>query len=227
MSKPRFMARLPVIILAAVAVTICAHLFLVRPWMLRWGANDAELHRARPGDELSPAAAYVATRAVTIHAPAETVWRWVVQVGQDQAGFYSYTWLENLFRADMHNSDRIVEEWQTRKAGDTVWLARKDRYHGEARQTAALVTPNRALVLVSPLDYEKICAGGYALGSWSFIIVPMESGTSRLVLRSRSGPIPRIWEKAFAYLVFDPAHFIMERKMMLGVKHRSENAGLG
>jgi hypothetical protein len=222
MSIPSFFCRLPIKLLALGAVILGSYLFVVRPWFLRWGATDSEIHQTWLGDDLSPAPAYVATRAVTIQAPAELVWRWVVQVGQDRAGFYSYTWLENLFRADMHNATYVHEEWQTRNIGDTVWLARRDRYHGSARQTVALVTPNRAMVLVSPADYENISAGGSAHGSWAFIIVPVERRVTRLILRSRAGSTANIWQKAFAYLLFDPVHFIMERKMMLGIKHRSE-----
>jgi len=209
-------------LLAVVAVTLGAYLLLVRPWFLRWGASDAEIRQVWPGDELSPTPAYVATRAITIEAPPELVWRWVVQIGQDRAGFYSYTWLENLFRADIHNAKYIAEEWQTRKVGDTVWLARKDRYHGTARQTVAFVTLNRAMVLVSPVDYENISAGGSARGSWAFILEPLDQRTTRLLLRSRAGQSTSIWQKAYACLLFDPAHFIMERKMMLGIKHRAE-----
>ena len=222
MSGGRFPGRLSIKILVAVAVVLGAYLFLVRPWFLHWGASDLEVRQAWPGDELSPAPAYVATRAVTIQAPAELVWRWVVQVGQDRAGFYSYTWLENLVRADMHNADRTLDEWQIRNVGDTVWLARKDRYHGAARQTVALSTPNRAMVLVSPKDYDSISAGGSARGSWAFILVRLDPRTTRLVMRSRADPSTSVWQRAFSYLLFDPAHFIMERKMMLGIKDRSE-----
>lgn len=226
MSETRFIVRFSIRLLAVVAVTLGAYLLLIRPWFLRWGATDSEIHQTWPGDELSPTPAYVATRAVTIHAPVEVVWRWVAQVGQDRAGFYSYNWLENLFRADIQNAKYIAEEWQTRKVGDTVWLARKDRYHGEARQTVAVVTSNRALVLVSAVDYESISAGGCARGSWAFILERLDSRTNRLILRSRAGRSASIWQRVYAYLLFDPAHFILERKMMLGIKHRSEECML-
>lgn len=222
MRKAGLIARLSIKLLIAAAVALGVYLAVVRPWFLRWGVTDSEIRQTWPGDELSPTPGYVATRAVTIRAPAELVWRWIVQVGQDRAGFYSYTWLENLFRADMHNATYVHDEWQTRSIGDTVWLARRDRYHGEARQSVALVTPNRAMVLVSPAEYGNISAGSSAQGSWAFIVVPVEPRVTRLILRSRAGPTANIGQKAFAYLLFDPAHFIMERKMMLGIKQRSE-----
>jgi hypothetical protein len=185
---------------------------------------QAALKSDRPGREtnFSPKSPYVATRAVTIKASAEEVWRWVVQVGQDRAGFYSYTWLENLALADMHNSDRIVEQWQERRVGDTVWLARKDRYGGNARQTVALLTARRAMVLTPPHDSERMSMGRSAGGTWAFVLEPLDQRTTRLILRSRAGQSRNAIEKLFDYFVFDPVHFIMERKMMLGIKERAE-----
>src|SRR5512146_2147654 len=89
----------------------------VRPWMLDWGATPAEIQRVWPGDELSPRTRYRHLRAITINAPAEQVWPWILQIGQDRAGYYSYTWLENVFRAEMHNTYRLVPEWQERHVG--------------------------------------------------------------------------------------------------------------
>ena len=70
-----------------------------RPWLMNWGASQEESRTALTGDELAPDCRYRATRAVTIDAPVETVWKWLTQLGQDRGGFYSYSWLENLFFA--------------------------------------------------------------------------------------------------------------------------------
>jgi hypothetical protein len=80
---------------------------------LRWGATAAEVARRLPGDELIPHPASVSTRAITIQAPVERVWPWVLQTGQERGGLYSYQWLENLFGSDIHNADRIMPAWQT------------------------------------------------------------------------------------------------------------------
>ena len=122
----------------------------LRRWALIWGATPTELGRAWPGDELSPQAVEISTRAITIDAPRENVWAWLIQIGQDRAGFYSYTWLENLFRCAMPRVDRIVPEWQERTLGDTVWLAGRDRYHGEARQKVVQIVRGHAMTLASP-----------------------------------------------------------------------------
>jgi hypothetical protein len=94
---------------------------LLRPSYSRWGATDEEVRRSLPGDELVPTPRAQSTWAVTIEAPPERVWPWLVQMGQDRAGFYTYEWFENgLLRLNIHNVDRIVPEWQNITVGDRM-----------------------------------------------------------------------------------------------------------
>jgi hypothetical protein len=194
-----------------------------RRWGLTWGATPGELQRAWAGDELSPQAVEIATRAITIKAPIDIVWSWLIQIGQDRAGFYSYTWLENLFRCAMPRVERIVPEWQERCVGDTVWLARRDRYKGEARQKVVQIARGRVLTLASPSDWGRILRRETSHdGTWAFVLVPIDVNTTRLVVRSRGPEAPTFLGRLFWVAVFEPAHFIMERKMMLRLKTLSE-----
>lgn len=211
--------------LALGAATI-AYARYVRPRHLRWGATDEEVNGVWPGDEVSPGATSICTHAITINAPKDKVWPWIVQIGQDRAGFYSYSWLENLAGADIHNLDRIVPEYQNRKVGDTVWLAPKHRYAGEARQVVARLDEGEAMVLVSPEDYDKLFEGGLAKGSWAFILQAINDNTTRFIIRGRGRPLGWLAE-AFDKTVFEPAHFIMERRMMLSIKELAEKHNIG
>lgn len=205
--------------LAAVA----ALLWALRHWALNWGATAEELARAWPCDELAPGASEVATRAVTIHAPVHTVWSWVIQIGQDRAGFYSYTWLENVFGCVMPRVERIVPQWQERTLGDNVWLARPDRYDGNAKQKVVRVDPDRVLSLASPSDWGRLVRReASAGGTWTFVLVPIDDETTRLVVRSRGPVAPALWKRLFWMAVFQPAHFIMERRMILRLKELAE-----
>src|SRR5437588_12622214 len=114
------MKRASLIVPAAAAGAGAAYWFLLRPRHLRWGATEAEASGPLPGDDLIPAAGPASTHAVTIHAPPEAVWPWVAQLGQNHAGFYSYTALENLLGCQMRNTHRIVPEWQQIRVGDPV-----------------------------------------------------------------------------------------------------------
>jgi hypothetical protein len=195
----------------------------LKRWAGRWGARPEELARVWPGDELSPHATAVTTRAVSIAAPADAVWAWLVQIGQDRSGFYSYTWLENLFRCAMPKVERIVPEWQQRAVGDIVWLAQRERYRGEARQKVVRLDRGRVLSLASPADWGRLVRRETSAGgTWTLILVPVNAHTTRLVVRSRGPEAPTMIGRLFWLMVFEPAHFIMERKMMLSIKRLAE-----
>ena len=172
----------------------------IRPWHRRWGATNQELQVALPGDELVPEPGYQHTRAVTINAPAEQVWPWLAQIGQDRGGFYSYERLENLAGCDIRNADRVHPEWQDLHVGDTVALVR-----GWGPPVAE-IQPGRVLVIE---------------GWGAFIVQPVDDRTSRLIARGRQ---PRGWASWVYLLALEIPHFIMERKMLLGLKQRAEQA---
>ena len=93
---------------------------LRRP-ILNWGATDAEASARLPGDELLEEADGVATRAITIDAPASAVWPWIAQMGPSpRGGAYTYDWIENLLGLDMHSADRVLPDYQHPQVGDTL-----------------------------------------------------------------------------------------------------------
>jgi hypothetical protein len=209
---------------AGLAVGALAYTKVCRPRFLRWGTLPEERSRRWPGDSFLPDAVItsMATRAITVHATPEAIWPWILQLGQDRGGFYSYSWLENLIGAEIHNVDRIVPEFQKRRVGDSVWMAPADKFDGMGRMTVALLEPRRALVLVSPQDWERIEEGEPGQdGSWTFILEPVDEQSTRLILRSRSGIRSRAG-RLLDYLFWEPAHFVMERKMMESIKSLAE-----
>lgn len=113
--------------------------------------------------------------------------------------------------ADIHNADTVHREWQDRQVGDTVWLARRGGNHG--RQIVAAMVPKSYLVLMSPDDYERLQRGEKASGSWSFHLLP-DGESTRLLARGNGGYGGNV--------VYDIAHFVMERKMLLGICSRVE-----
>lgn len=151
----------------------------VRPWIYTWGATEPEITAELPGDELVATDAPRTTRAVTIDAPIGAVWPWLVQIGEDRAGFYSYSLLERAVGAAIHNAKCIHPEWQDLAVGDTVWLAR--RYGDAGRQVVAAIEPEVYLVLVSPEDYARLQRGEKAGGAWIFHLRRTGSWTRLLV----------------------------------------------
>jgi hypothetical protein len=188
---------------AALVVLWAVYLGVLWPWMVRWGATDAELTMSLPGDEIAPVA--TSTRAITIDAPTSEVWQWLVQVGQDRAAFYSYDWLENLVGVDYHNADRIHPEWQQLAPGELV-KGSPDGYLGmpAVGWRPPIIQPERTLYLWGPI-----------------LLAPIDSHTTRLIVRSRGAETSPL-ARAATVAVYDPAHFVMERGMLLGIRARAE-----
>ena len=185
-------------------------------WLRRWGATAEEVTANLPGDDLSPDAAVVHTRAVTVGAPAEAVWPWLCQIGQDRSGFFSYTALENLAGCAMPEVHELRPEWSSREVGDRVLMTTPDRYGGKAYNVVAQVHPGKALVLVAPPDPARLERSEPAGWVWQFAVRPGEAaGTSRLVVRSRYLR-PQWW--------LEPIHFAMERRMLLTIARLAERA---
>jgi hypothetical protein len=186
----------------------------LRPWHTRWGTSDAERHMALPGDELGGDAHYRMDHAVTVRAPADSVWPWIVQIGQDRGGFYSYDKLERLVGDRIRNADRVHPEWQQRQVGDLVRAVQPDylggRLGSEIGWRVAQIEPGRAMVLEN----------------WgAFVVRPVDDRTSRVHVRMRGDGHPSVLGVALgpaSLLVFEPAHFIMERRMLLGIRDRAE-----
>jgi len=215
-------------IFVGVSVGAClAYAFLIRPWHMSWGATEVEATESLAGDELVPFPKSRATHAVTVGAAPEEVWPWLVQLGQDRAGFYSYTFLENLLGCRMRNTFRIVPEWQHLSAGDGVLF-----HPNMPRIPAAIVEPNRVLVIGSRLDPKT----GNPVGgncsdpnsclatSWAFFLRKMDDGNTRWIVRLRGQWPKGIQGWLINRLFWEPAHFVMEWKMLRTVKRLAEKA---
>jgi hypothetical protein len=195
-------------ILAGLAVLTVIVTVALMPWMDRWGATEDMITATFPGDELVPSPRYVYNRVVSVNASPEDIYPWLVQMGAERGGMYSYEWFEtNILRCELINADRIHEEWQGLKAGDKVKMCPGE--WGPPAYEVALLEPGRAVVL-----------GHHENGKWSdiwqFILVPQADGTTRLVARGRETKSGTFWD------VIRPGQFIMERGMLLGIKERAE-----
>jgi hypothetical protein len=210
-------------IVTILVVAGLAYHFGLRNWCLRWGATPAEVHATLPGDDLFPVYAGQATHAVTIHASPQQIWPWLMQIGQDRSGFYSYTILENMIGADMPKVERLVPEWKPRTVGETVWFATPKRFGGQGKMIPAIVEPDRAFAMVMTNDWQRIRQGGHAEeGMWTFTLKPLADGQTRLIARLRSGTPPTLASRVIGRLFWEPAHFVMEQKMLRRIRDLSE-----
>jgi hypothetical protein len=194
---------------------------IVRRWYNRWGATSAEIAGAMPGDELVPLPKMTSTRTISIGAPPDVVWAWLVQIGQGRGGFYSFDALENMLRCDIHSAGRIMPQFQELHPGDLILLAPA----GAPCYRVATVAPPHALVLVGT-DPKTRAAGPVPAGpeemgmTWQWMLRPVDDGRgTRLVARQRYS-YPR--RQSVLWHLVEPVDFVMERRMLTGIKARAE-----
>lgn len=197
-----------VLILLAVLALALLYWFPVRRWMNRWGATPFDLARVMVGDELLPRWTYSGTLAVVVHAPPEDIWPWLVQIGYQRGGLYSYDWLDRLVGyLDRPSANRILPEFQHLAVGDKIPLGRGPSW------PVAVVEPNRALVL----DMRNLGGIDWV---WQFGLYPLDEQRTQLVSRSRVFA-RTVWARLLTYMI-EPAGFIMTRRMLLGIQERAE-----
>ena len=193
--------------LALLAVLGMLYPLLRRP-ILTWGATSEEATSRLPGDELLEDADGVSTRAITIDAPAGSVWPWLAQMGPSpRGGAYTYDWIENLLGLDMHSVDRVLAEFQHPEVGDTISL-------GPNQMRLERIEPPHVLVWRSE-------DGNWV---WTFVLEEQD-GTTRLISRNRFRLPTR--PARIGMLPMEPGSLVMERRMLRGIKERAERLTSG
>jgi hypothetical protein len=198
---------------------------LLRRSYNRHGATDDELRRTLPGDGLVPRPKLGYTRAITIDAPVEAVWPWLVQFGQGRGGFYSYDTLENLIGCDIRSVDAILPEHQDLHVGDLIRSGRDSMPCWQVVEVA----PPRHLVLIGagtpaapqvPEIVEVVPDRGYVASTWQWVLEPTDGNRrTRLIVRQRETYSPN---QAWLWHLVEPFNFVMEHRMLQGIRQRAE-----
>jgi hypothetical protein len=185
---------------------------LYRRWHLNWGATAAEVAASLPGDELLPRAQYRSTRAITIDAPPDMVWPWLVQVGCQRAGFYSNDVLDNLARP---SATTIIPGLQHLEIGQRVPMSPSP----------------------TPSDRTDLTVHSFELNNW-LLWTKSDSTWAWKLTRTRTGTrlVTRIhavyeWEHPRSALLgvalMEFGDFAMLRRMLRGIKARAESLASG
>ena len=182
---------------------------LYRRWHLQWGATPAEVDGSLPGDELLPHAQFRATRAITIDAPADAVWPWLVQVGCLRAGYYSNDLLDNLG----HPSARTLVP-SLQHLDDGQWVP----------MSPSRVPSDRTAFKVHSFHVNKWLLWAKPDSTWAWQLTPTNDNGTRLVTRVHAvygwrNPLMAV----LGVLLIEFGDFAMLRRMLRGIKVRAES----
>jgi hypothetical protein len=149
------------------------------------------------------------------------VWPWLVQIGDRRGGFYSYDWIERCVFAGTvhyvertHSATRIHPELQNPHVGDNNQHRLSRAVHHRQRDHDPRAQPrfrDRHLGVHPPALSEQ---------RTRLLVRERDSGWIRLAVPRRYGLL-RAAGASVDYVIAEPLHFAMTRKMMLGLKHRA------
>ncbi|MBI5590221.1 MAG: hypothetical protein HY881_07040 [Deltaproteobacteria bacterium] len=197
-----------ILILLFFIQSIVYTIFLL-PLILTWGASENEINMPLVGDDLAPYTR--STRAISINAPVSEVWKWLIQLGADRGGFFSYAFIEKVLGYDTRDADSIVPKFQEMKVGRIV--------PGSLDDSKSIMKYNFPVVYVEP-------GNSFVLKGWgAFVLMKLNTEQTRLIVRTHGRELPSLKSKIGDFFE-TPLHYIMERRMLMGIKARSE-AGSG
>ncbi|HTP24080.1 MAG TPA: hypothetical protein VMK12_00270 [Anaeromyxobacteraceae bacterium] len=204
-----------------------------------FGATEQELRSSLPGDDIVASPVLETTHGITIDAPPEQVWPWLVQIGQGRAGFYSdsawwdacvdlyYRWLARETHGPpvryRRAGDHIAAEWQALNAGDAIL----DGPPGTASYIVRKIDPRRCLVLFTdthlpfllPAPLRHTVSGEL---SDAFVLAPVGGGKTRLIRRMRVTCAPMPFRIVALPVVLIWGELITARNFLRGLKRRAE-----
>jgi hypothetical protein len=189
-------------------VLVLFYFAFYRPWQLNWGAKDQEIKRSMSGDDIVEKPSFNATRAVTIQAPAEDIYPWIVQMGVNRAGWYSYDLLDNLAKP---SAEVILPEHQNVLVGTLIPMSPD----GKQGMWVKDFKDNQWM-----LWWDKI-----GDSSWAWGIYPEGEAYSRLITRVR---VKYRWlsPTILFNLIIEFFDIVMMIKCMKGIKRRAETLSL-
>lgn len=174
-------------------------------------ATPGEQARTLPGDDLIPQPLGSVNHAITIQRPPHEVWPWLAQMGSGRAGWYAYDFIDN---GGHPSAERILPNYQNVGVGsvlpalpgatDVFVVAQCEREH--------------SLVLT-----WRLPSGKYQT-TWAFVLEEPQPDRTRLLVRGRVAPGYRPYglPQWLALPTGALAHFIMQRKQLLGIARRAE-----
>ena len=197
--------RLGLILLFILFLQFIVGIILIKPYISTWGSTEREVSMPMPGDHLAPV--INSTRSITINAPISQVWDWLIQIGADRGGFYSYWFIEKPLGYKYRAQHRIEPEFKDMEVGRII--------SASMDQSMSVIKYNFPVIAVDP-------GKSFVLKNWGcFLLNEINPEQTRLVVRTHGKTLSH-WTDQLEM----PLHYLMERRMLMGIKARAE-AGPG
>ncbi len=191
-----------------VGLPIVVYAIFLRPSILTWGASRDEAKMPLVGDDLAPSIA--STRAISINAPISDVWKWVIQLGADRGGFFSYSLIEKILGYEQRDAAG-VPEFQEMEVGRVI--------PGSIDESKSIIKYNFPVVAVE-------AGKSFVLKDYgAFVLREINAKQTRLIVRTHGRALPHLISRIDDF-IGTPLHYIMERRMLMGFKAQAE-AGAG
>ena len=184
------------------------YVLVVRPRSARWGATDDEAARLLPGDGVVPGRAYVATRAITVDAPPEDVWPWIVQMGSGRGGWYA---LDRLDNGGVPSADEVIPRLQDLHVGDLIPMVPGKDIGPRVLE----MEPGRRMLWATDDEF-----------TWEWVLEPLDGGRTRLISRIRERYPPLLSRKMLYALVASTGDVVMNWTQLKRIKRRAERLAL-
>ncbi len=175
------------------------YLVYLKGYISKWGVTDEEANMQLPGDKLAKGVS--GTRGIIINAPVEEVWKWVIQLGADRKGFFSFEFLERWMGYEFVKDDGNFAE--DMPVGRVI--------PASIDESKSKITYNFKIVEVEKFKYIVLDPWG------TFFFKKLDDSRTKLIVRTNAFSGNTIFEKLNNFIM-EGAHYIMERRMLKGLK---------
>lgn len=173
--------------------------------------RQSDQDRPIPGDDHLQHCKHQLTLSTDIEAPPSLVWRYLMQLGCDRAGWYS---IDALDHGGKPSIDHQVEGWDSRQVGDKL-QALPDK---EGSFDVLDVQPGKYLVLGGG---DTVMKKPYR-ATWTFVLEPIGNDATHLITRARMELESPVLEWVWGHAVSYPSHFVMQSAQLRNLKRICE-----
>ncbi len=207
----QFVPQIVVILL----IFMFAYMLYIRPCILQMGTTTEEQSMQLPGDNLVIEPNLHYTQAITINAPSEVVWAYLIQVGYRRGGWYNWDGFNRMsgkdyFYENNKSAARIIPELQDLKTNDKIYLT------PQIGMDVHELKKNQVMVLTG---YDN----GRYLVVWTYYLQKIDTNKTRLIVRWNSRLGDGWAFNLINKLVVEPGGVGIQQTLMLrGIKKRCE-----